>query len=311
MIDNYDRHINYARISITDLCNLRCRYCMPSYGVCKKNHNELLSIEQIIKVATSLVELGIEKIRITGGEPLVRKGVDKLFEQLGKLPIKKLALTSNGMLIPQYINDITKNNVNAVNISIDSLNSDRFYQSTRGGDLKQALKGLEVAIANGLKVKVNTVLQKGINDNELNDFIQLAREKKIEVRFIELMPIGQEKNYAKEYFIDSRELIKQLVGFNNIGYENNSTAEYYTDGVVKIGFIRAMTNKFCSSCNRIRITADGKVIPCLHNSASYDIKNVIDDNLTEVLREIILKKPIEHRLESGVIQKLDMHSIGG
>ena len=193
MKDQYGREINYLRVSITDLCNLRCQYCMPESGVEKKEHSKILSFEEIIQIVNAAVELGINKIRITGGEPLVRKGVVSLIHSLSKIEgIKDLAMTTNGILLKEYAKDLKDAGLNRVNVSLDTLREDRYNTITRGGNIENVMEGLEAAMTVGLTpLKINTVVIKNFNDDEIMDFAQMTLNLPIDVRFIELMPIGQ------------------------------------------------------------------------------------------------------------------------
>jgi cyclic pyranopterin phosphate synthase len=312
MIDSFGREINYARISVTDLCNLRCRYCMPEDGVCKKPHSGVLSIEGLTAVASALAECGIEKIRITGGEPLVRKGIDDFFENLSKMPFKKKTLTTNGILLPAHINKLKDCGFSAINVSIDSLSEQKYRLITRNGDLKDALTGVKCAKEAGFEVKVNAVLMKGVNDDEINDFITFAAENDVTVRFIELMPFTAQESFAKDKFLSADEVLARFPQWRFEGNNGSETAEYYTaENGAKIGFIRPLSRCFCSQCNRIRITADGKLMLCLHSNKMHDLTPYLHGGMAEFIEKCVSEKPQMHSLAVGGFQNRGMNTIGG
>ncbi len=320
MKDTLGRKINYLRVSITDLCNLRCKYCMPEEGVEKVCHNQILSLEETFQVIKASVELGVNKIRLTGGEPLIRKGVINLVNQIASLPgVDDLALTTNGLLLKKYARDLKNAGLNRVNISLDTLNEEKFKQITRGGSLKLVLEGIEAAKEVGLlPIKLNTVVIGGFNDDEIERFAQLTMEG-IEVRFIELMPIGQAADWAKSNFISNdavKDKIKDLTPVYN--EDISSPAKYYKlpNATGKIGFINPISNHFCKNCNRIRLTADGKIKPCLHSNQEIDIKTLLREgkqDIKEVIKTAILEKPNQHCLTEENYKPItrDMVRIGG
>lgn len=262
MKDRFGRNIDYLRISVTDNCNLRCIYCM------KEKNNKFLKLEEkltddeIYKIVYEFSKLGIKKIRITGGEPLVRKNILNLIENLNNINgIEEIYITTNGILLLDYVEILAKNGVKGVNISLDSLKDYKFKDITRGGDLNKVLKAIDKCIECGIKVKLNTVIIDEINKDEVLDFIALTIKKPIDVRFIELMPIGEGKNFKP---ITNREILdiikKKYIDLKEIKREGSSGPAKYikvNNSLGKIGFISAMSNCFCSECNRIRITSDG------------------------------------------------------
>lgn len=315
MIDKHNRKIDYARISITDLCNLRCKYCMNKDGVILKSHNDIMNIEQIENLVSALASKGVTKIRFTGGEPLVRKGLMSLLENISHQgQIKNIGLTTNGILLGDMAYDLKKNGVSLLNISLDSLDPDKYKFITRGGNLQSALSGIEKAIEVGFeKIKINAVLLRDFNENELDDFIALGKKYDVEIRFIELMPFENQYEFCKDKFISYIEVAsaKNLI---SIGMQGSTNVEYFlTEDGQKIGFIGALSNKFCNLCNRIRITADGKLLNCLHESIEYDLKPYLDDSsmLAEFIESCILKKPLAHHIKVGSLQLRDMNNIGG
>ncbi len=320
MKDLFSRKINYMRISITDLCNLRCQYCMPEEGICKKDHEDILSLEEIVQIVKAGAKLGIDKVRITGGEPLVRNGIVEFIKMISNIEgINDIAITTNGILLPKYAEDLKKAGLKRVNISIDSLKSDKYKEITRGGDLTKVLEGIEEAIRVGLTpVKLNVVAVGGYNDDEIGDFINLTKDMPIDVRFIELMPIGEASNWAKEKFISNdyiKNRFKELVPTTT---EKSSPARYYKlpGGAGRVGFINPISSHFCEECNRIRVTSDGKLKPCLHSNKEIDILDAVKNNpdkIEEVLRSAIMTKPEKHYLYTNEEERSNrnMFQIGG
>ncbi len=318
MIDKYGRNINYLRVSLTDRCNLRCIYCMPEEGVPKLHHQDILRFEDVVKVVKAVAKIGINKIRYTGGEPLILKGIDKLIHETSIIEgIKDISITTNGILLYDAAEELKKAGLNRVNISLDTLKEDRFYKITRGGSLKSVIRAIEKCISLGYrKIKINSVLLKGINDDEIENFINLTRELPIHVRFIELMPMGEAFGIYEKGSIKCDEIIKKFDSLIPVNSGKSSTAELYKLPNAKgmVGFIRPISCKFCEACNRIRLTSTGTIKPCLHSEGEYDIKKYIgnEEILAEVLKKIILDKPSEHHLEEqGSLSAKMMYQIGG
>lgn len=318
MIDQFGRNINYLRVSLTDRCNLRCKYCMPEEGIPKLDHENILSFEEVKKIVKAAVTIGINKIRYTGGEPLVLKGIDSLIYETSLIQgIKDISITTNGMLLYDAAEDLKKAGLNRVNISLDTLKADKFSDITRGGDLNKVVQAIHKCISLGYSpVKINTVILKGINDDEIEDFINLTRELPVHVRFIELMPMGEALNLYKEGTITCDEIIRKFSNLSPLINEKSSTSELYklpnAKGVV--GFIRPISCKFCEYCNRIRLTATGNIKPCLHSEKEYNIKESLQDEelLVSTLKGIILGKPFEHNLQQeGSHSGKMMYQIGG
>lgn len=320
MKDTIGRNIDYLRISVTDRCNLRCMYCMPEEGICKKEHEDILTLEEIYLFVEACSKLGIGKVRITGGEPLVRKGLTGLVEQIAKLPgIREVALTTNGVLLPQYAYELKQAGLKRVNISLDTLDEKKYEYITRGGKLETVMDGIEAAESVGLKpVKLNTVLIGGFNDDEIEDFVNFTTDRSIDVRFIELMPIGQAAHWAKKHFIPNNAIIERVPELVPVqSSDASSPAKYYKlpGALGKVGLINPISHAFCGSCNRIRLTADGKLKPCLHTETEIDIKTVIQQGagLEETIKAAILHKPVQHQLNdqhSKPVER-DMYRIGG
>lgn len=318
MLDSYGRSINYLRISITDLCNLRCRYCMTDKGVIKKEFEEILTLEEIEKITKEFVKLGINKIRITGGEPLVRKGILKLIREIGSLKeVKDFAMTTNGTMLKKYAKELKNAGLNRVNISLDTLNPKKYSHITRGGDIKDVLEGIEEAKKVGLTpIKLNVVLIKGFNEDEIEDFVDLTRDENIDVRFIELMPIGQVCQWSLTRYLSNNTVLEKCSYLERIeSVDKSSPAVYYKlkNGKGRVGLINPISCKFCSNCNRMRLTADGKIKACLHSDEEIDIMQYLRKNMdiSGILKNIIKDKPKEHNLEDGSYIKRNMMAIGG
>ncbi|MDP4146811.1 MAG: GTP 3',8-cyclase MoaA [Bacillota bacterium] len=318
MIDSYGRRINYLRISVTDLCNLRCRYCMPEKGIKKINYENILRLEEIVTISQEFVALGVDKIRITGGEPLVRKNILKLVEDTAKLKgLKELAMTTNGTLLREYAADLKNAGLNRINISLDTLNPMKYRHITKGGRLKDVLAGIEKAKAAGLlPLKLNVVLIKGFNDNEIEDFIKLTQHEEIDVRFIELMPIGEVRHWSLNKYLSNNIILeksKELISVKN--EDTASPAQYFKlpDGKGRVGLINPISCKFCSKCNRIRLTADGKLKNCLHSNEEIDLRNALrnEEDIKKIIINLVNNKPKEHKLEQGDYIDRNMIAIGG
>ena len=338
MQDKFGRKIEYMRISLTDRCNLRCVYCMPEDGIEKKGHEEILSFEEFEKITEVAVELGIKKIRLTGGEPLIRKGLVGFIKHLNSIPgLEEITLTTNGTLLPEMARELKEAGLDRVNISLDTLRPERFKEITRLGRLEDVMEGIQATKKAGLlPIKINTVLIRGFNDDEIEDFIKLSVEEGIIIRFIELMPIGGCAAWSSEHYISAEEILErhpELIPIDEKtadkkrdeeSYRNSGPARYYSlvDGTGRIGFIDPVSHSFCSACNRIRLTADGKIKPCLHSDEEIDIKTALrkgaDEGSTKAeirraLEETVFHKPENHQFKQdgeGAIKR-DMYKIGG
>jgi cyclic pyranopterin phosphate synthase len=324
-LDSFGRSINYLRISVTDRCNLRCIYCMPPEGVPQISHSEILSYEEIRTVVQAAAELGICKIRLTGGEPLVRADLPKLVRMLSQIEgIEELSLTTNGAFLKKYALELKQSGLSRINVSLDTLKPDKFRYISRLGELKTVLEGIEAARKAGFEpVKINTVIMRGINDDEVLDFARMTYEDGWHVRFIELMPF---KGVAE--FVPSVELQQHisLLGKlepcpDSIGITGNGPAMYYRLAGARgtIGFINPLTeHSFCSRCNRMRLTPDGRLRPCLLGEDEIDLKTPLRNNASmEELKSLILKavasKQEHHHLEEGNVRLVNrkMSQIGG
>lgn len=326
MKDSLGRSINYLRISVTDRCNLRCRYCMPEEGIEKKSHLDMLTLEEIFEVVKACTELGTDKIRITGGEPLVRKGLTGLVEKITALPgVKDVALTTNGILLGEMAGELKKAGLKRINVSLDTMDEKKYEYITRGGKLKAVLDGIHEALKVGLvPVKINTVLTKDFNEEEIGDFIKLTMNESIDVRFIELMPLGNAAGFAAEHYLPNAMVLERFRELEPIEAEDKSSpAMYYRLPGAKgrVGLINPISHKFCSNCNRIRLTADGKLKPCLHSNKEIDVKSLLraEDSVREkgalqqAIIEAIQVKPGHHTLNDLYNKPVtrDMNTIGG
>ena len=328
MLDVHKRKIDYIRISITDRCNLRCVYCMPEEGIQLINKEKLLSYEEIIKLCKLFAKVGIEKIKITGGEPLVRKDLEVIIKGIKDIEgIKEVTLTTNGMLLEEKIDDLVKAGLDAVNISIDTIDKEEFKKLTRLGDVNKVLRAIDKCLSyKNLRVKINAVPIKGEAEEDLINIVNLAKYKNLSVRFIELMPIGFGKNMESYSEDEIKEIIERRIGPLEVynGKLGNGPSHYYSlEGYKgKIGFISAINHKFCDSCNRVRLTSEGFLKSCLHYNSGVNLKELLlkGANDTEIIKEIeecIHNKPKSHNfnkidnITKDKIDKRSMSQIGG
>jgi len=320
--DGFGRTINYLRLSITDRCNFRCRYCMPEEGVDKQSHAQILRYEDLLRIARSATALGIDKIRVTGGEPLVRRGVVDFLHEIGALPgVRDLALTTNGLLLAEMAADLRAAGVGRVNVSLDSLREKTFAEITRGGDLRRVLAGIEAAAAVGMQIKLNMVVMRGINDDEIVDFARLSVERPFSVRYIEYMPTIRETDWQQR-LVPGDEVLQRIAAVWPLRHLKTDphcgpARPYGIEGAAgSLGIITPMSNHFCSACNRLRVTATGLAKSCLLSEAAVDLKPCLEQAddlcLKNTLREIIAGKPAQHRMnEEPNGSPFTMSSIGG
>jgi len=312
MLDTYNRNINYLRISVTDRCNLRCRYCMPEEGISKLERGEILSLEDIERLVKVAVKVGIRKIRLTGGEPLVRKHIDRLIGCIHEIPeIDDIAITTNGILFAAMAEELKAAGLDRVNFSLDTMVSEKFKYITRRGNLADVMKAIFKALDLGMEpVKINTVVIKGFNDDELLDFAELAYDFPLHIRFIEFMPIGDLSFWQEDHVITSRQIKEQIAQKYELTptkiSKGSGPATYFrlTGGQGTIGFITPMSHKFCSECNRLRLTADGKLRGCLYDKREIDLKAALgnkssDEDLKKLFIKAVHLKPSEHRMSDG------------
>ncbi len=329
LIDRFGRKIDYLRVSITDRCNMRCIYCMPPEGILHRPHSEILSFEEIYRIVNTAVRLGISKVRITGGEPLVRKDLSLFIKNLKRINgLNEIALTTNGVYLKEHIFSLKEAGLDRVNISLDSLVPEKFREITRGGSMDRVLEGIEAALLAGLgPVKINVVLLRGFNDSEIISFAGLAKSRPVHVRFIEYMPtyLGEEYSYKELFFscLEARVILDSLGEL--IPIENNCGVSAAKAFRIKgfhgtIGFISPVSENFCSSCNKLRLTSDGCLRSCLHSSKSIDLKAAMkngasDNDLAGLIREAVDSKPASHNLgaaPAGVpSENFSMCQIGG
>lgn len=322
MKDRRDREINYIRLSITDRCNLRCRYCMPATGIKMKRCNEILCYEDLLKIVAISTELGIRKVRVTGGEPLVRKGVIGFIERLSAIPgIKEIGLTTNGLLLADHARQLKSAGVDRVNVSLDSLQEKTFAEITRGGSLAAVLSGLDRAQEAGLKIKLNMVVMRGVNDQEIVSFARLSIDKSWSVRFIEYMPILREHGWQNRILTGAEILheVQRHYSLQSIscGHFCGPAKPYRISGAKgTIGIITPISDHFCGSCNRIRVTSTGLAKSCLFNEEAVDLKPFLThspDTLRDALKQVISNKPQQHNwsCQSFEATAFSMASIGG
>ncbi len=332
LTDSCHRAIDYLRISVTDRCNLRCVYCTPVNGVHWLSRSEVLSYEEIVAIARIAAELGITKIRLTGGEPLVRSWLSKLIANLMRIStIEDISLTTNGILLRRYAEELKRAGLKRVNISLDTLNAEKFKRITHYDRLHDVLKGIEAAKVVGLDpVKVNVVAMRGVNDDEIIDFARLSMTSGWHVRFIELMPFTSETcsgmskdNNLQNKFISVDEIKQRLESLSTLEpvafVKGNGPAKYFrlAGGTGTIGFIGAVSNHFCDNCNRLRLTADGRLRLCLFSDDEIDLRGLLrsgaaPDKLREAIVEAVKVKPKQHHLAQGVVSKKRyMSQVGG
>ena len=324
MVDQYGRTINYMRISVTDRCNLRCIYCMPPEGVESIPHNEILSYDEILQVVKAASSIGINRIKITGGEPLVRKNITELICRIKQIKgIETVSLTTNGVLFDRYAEKLAEAGLDSVNFSLDCLDAAAYYTITRVDAFEKVMQAIELALKMGMQTKVNCVPVFSYNDAGLTTMAGLAKKYPMDVRFIELMPIGQGRQFVP---VKNRDVFRRLI--QEFGQprpssfiHGNGPARYYDfpDFKGSIGLISANTDEFCGACNRVRLTSDGNLKLCLCNQRSLDLKlllrgGISEKQLTEIMEFAIASKPLRHNLRNGNDKSLElkkMVQIGG
>jgi len=325
-IDNYCRQITYLRVSVTDRCNLRCIYCMPEEGVSLIGHDDILSYEEIVRIAGIVAPGGISKIRITGGEPLVRKGITGLVTELRSIPgITDISMTTNGILLQAAARELRKAGLQRINISLDTLNPDKYRHITRGGDIRAVLSGISEAHKEGFSpIKINVVAMRGINDDEILAFAELTAERPVHVRFIEFMPISGTMGPHRDCFISNAEIKDTIKNrwslISRLPDKNPGPAQMFQiEGASgRLGFISPLSNHFCKTCNRLRLTCDGKLRTCLFSDTETDLKTSLrsgadDDELRKIITGAVLTKPKQHLVLQPSFKKCrrGMSTIGG
>lgn len=313
MVDNYGRTISYLRLSVTDLCNLRCRYCMPEAGVCKKRHEDMLTEDEMVTAVTAAAQLGIRKLRITGGEPLVKKNILSICRRTAAVPgIDEVCVTTNGVLLKDFAENLKKSGVKRLNISLDTLNGEKFSRITRGGNLQAVLSGIDAALSAGFrKIKINAVLMGGFNDDEINELAQLTMKQSVDVRFIELMPMV-DTGYKDFDYLPASVVLDRVPGLEPLSVDGVAKLYRLPGAVGNVGLISPVSDNFCDGCNRIRLTADGRFKPCLHAPEEFSVKGMDVTEMMEQFRRAVLAKPRWHgefsaRSKAG----REMNEIGG
>ena len=327
LIDRYHRCIDYLRVSITDRCNLRCIYCMPLGGANKLAHQDILSYEELLRLIRVALNMGISKVRLTGGEPLVRKGVTDFCRNLAGLPsLQSLSLTTNGVLLEELAEDLYAAGIRRVNISLDTLQRQRFLRITRRDEFDKVWRGIQAAEQVGFEpTKINVVVMRGVNDDEVLDMARLTLDRPYHIRFIEFMTINNDNNWVPQYYVSADEILAklgELAPLNQVSHDHtNGPARHFRwlDAKGMIGIISPISHHFCPTCNRMRLTADGKLRNCLFSDQEVDIKyplrqGATDAELSEILRASAANKPKKHRLQSDCFRKCQSRSmvdIGG
>lgn len=319
LLDRFGREHDYLRISVTDRCNLRCLYCMPEEGMEFADASHLLSYDDIVEVVRTAAELGITKLRITGGEPLVRPGLDGLIRRLKAIPgIEDIALTTNGMLLGKYAEALKDAGLNRVNISLDTLDPARFKFIARRGELKRVIEGIEAAGRAGLApIKLNCVLLKGINEDEIASFLKLAYEQPMHVRFIEYMPIGHADDNWRNHYLPLSHVLDaaKREGYSiarRLNVKGNGPSDDWQmeGGKGSFGLIHPVSDHFCKSCNRLRLTADGSMKPCLYWVDELNVKAALGD--PEAMRSIFYRamdlKPENHEMAAKLANEALSHT---
>ena len=327
LTDRYHRCIDYLRVSITDHCNLRCLYCMPLGGAPKLDHHDILTYEEFLHLIQIAVNMGITKVRLTGGEPLVRRGVTDFCRRLAGISgLESLSLTTNGVLLEELAQDLYDAGIRRVNISLDTLQPEKFLHITRRDDFHRVWRGIQAAESVGFKpIKINVVVMRGINDDEILDLARLTLERSYHIRFIEFMTVNNNSEWVLEHYVSADEILEKLQTLDSLEQvtpqHTNGPARHFrwpgAEGM--IGIISPISNHFCPSCNRIRLTADGKLRNCLFSDQEVDIKSPLrqgatDSELSQILKDSIVNKPEKHCLQSDVFRKCQsrpMVAIGG
>ncbi|MHB8709639.1 MAG: GTP 3',8-cyclase MoaA [Desulfuromonadales bacterium] len=323
LIDAHGRKINYLRLSVTDRCNLRCTYCMPSQGIAKQSCGDILRYEDLLKLAAAAVRVGIEKIRVTGGEPLVRKGLPDFLRQLAVLPgLRQLVLTTNGVLLAEQAAELKEAGVQRLNISLDSLRPATFTRITRGGDLPRVLAGIAAAESLGFPIKINMVVMRGVNDDEVTDFAAMTLDKPITVRFIEYMPATDVEGF-RSLLVPGDEILEVIgrrfrlepLARDELGGPSRNYRIVGASG--SLGVITPLSGHFCGECNRLRVTSTGMARSCLFDDGSVDLRPLLTGAagaaLERALRCLVAEKPVGHQLAESSLhhEPFAMAAIGG
>ncbi len=323
LLDQHNRIASYLRIGVTDRCNLRCRYCMPAEGIDFSDRKELLSYEEIIRLAHIFRELGVDKVRLTGGEPFVRKGIEHLLQALANI-FPKVNITTNATLLQNHFDLLERINISGLNISIDSLHRERFLMITRRDNYERVMENILACLSRGLPVKLNVVTMQGVNDMEILDFVDFAIRHRVEVRFIEAMPFNQDDG-NKTVFLSARDILNRIQAVHpsiqKLVPKNASSSDtYLIENQYKIGIIPAYTRSLCASCNRIRLTPKGEFLTCLYSKTGTDLRALLrDPSLDDEAIAAAILNSVAHKLKSGFEEEAkrgeevfsSMTSIGG
>lgn len=323
MLDRFGRGIEYLRVSITDRCNLRCVYCMPEEGVKSLPHAEILTFEEIGRVVRAASRLGIRAVRLTGGEPMARRGCLDLVETIAHIEgIERVAMTTNGLLLKGRMAEARARGLHSINVSLDTLVPETYRRLTRGGDVRDVLEAIDEALSQGLQVKINAVPVRGFNDRELTRLAELSRARPVDVRFIELMPVGCGASFEPVPTDRVRRMMEEAFGPLTPDDQKRGfgPARYARpDGFMgALGFIGAVSHEFCDRCNRIRLTADGRLKLCLNHQSGVDLKALLrsgadDAALTDAIGDAIERKPLRHNFGEDIDdrERRGMNEIGG
>lgn len=318
MQDRYGRKIEYLRVSVTDACNLCCTYCMPADAKGKCPCKQSMSAPEFVEIAAAAAQLGVKKLRITGGEPLVRSDIVELSRALASIEgIEDIAITTNGTLLECLAEKLYDAGIHRINISLDTLDERKYSEITRGGRLSDALRGIEAALKAGMSpVKLNTVLIGGFNDDEIEALAQLTVKYPVDVRFIELMPIGHAAPYGREAYIPNSVVLEKLPELEAVGSEKGTVARLYKlpNAQGRVGLISPLSNHFCSECNRLRLTADGHLKPCLHSAEEISVRGLHGEELKQTILTAAEHKPkmhVELSANDRSESQRSMYRIGG
>jgi cyclic pyranopterin phosphate synthase len=335
LVDSFNRPIRDLRISVTDRCNFRCSYCMPLDEYEWIDRREILSFEEITRLATLFVQLGVEKVRLTGGEPLVRKNLDRLVAKLSAIEgLKDICLTTNGALLPENIAALKSAGLKRVNISLDTLDPEKFKRMTKRGDLAKVLEGIQAAKSHGLyPIKLNAVVERGVNDEDILSLVEFSRQNGLALRFIEYMDVGNANNWTSGKLVSKKEIIQRIASrypLREVGRDQGSapSVDYeFVDGGGDVGVIASVTEPFCQSCTRVRLTADGKIVTCLFSQLGHDVKALLrggasDEQIAKLLAAVWQKRTdrySDERLQAlrasnydpKSHKKIEMISLGG
>ena len=317
MEDRFGRKITYLRVSVTELCNLRCVYCMPEAGIAKRAHSEMMTEEELLLAIRTAADLGVTKVRITGGEPLEKRNILSICEKTAAIPgIREVCLTTNAVRLPQLAADLKRAGVDHINISLDTLDPEKYRKITRIGSLERALDGIRAAFDAGFStIKLNAVLIGGFNDDEIRPLAELTLQHRLDVRFIELMPMVGPAVFPPEAFIPVTTVLKALPEALPVEPDGGVARLVRLPGALgNVGLISPVSEHFCAACNRLRLTADGKLKPCLHSAEEYSIRGLDAAAMKEQFMTAIYGKPAMHPPLSATEQSLserEMFRIGG